>query len=148
MNHTERFTARMTVEPFNGLKIDLTANRMYSSNFTEYYTANPDGSLPADSARGRVFSGNFSMSYISLGTAFEKINDKVESSESFSLLKNEYRKIISQRLGDEYYNRTGVVLPSDSINTDYVAGYGPTSQEVLIPAFLAAYGEKQQIRLP
>ncbi len=142
MNHTERFTARMTVEPFNGLKIDLTANRMYSSNFTEYYTANPDGSLPADSARGRVFSGNFSMSYISLGTAFEKINDKVESSESFSLLKNEYRKIISQRLGDEYYNRTGVVLPSDSINTDYVAGYGPTSQEVLIPAFLAAYGGK------
>jgi len=142
MNHTERFTARMTVEPFNGLKIDLTANRMYSSNFTEYYTANPDGSLPADTARGRVFSGNFSMSYISLGTAFEKINDKVESSESFSLLKNEYRKVISQRLGDEYYNRTGTVLPSDSLNPDYVAGYGPTSQEVLIPAFLAAYGGK------
>jgi len=142
MNHTERFTARMTVEPFNGLKIDITANRMYSSNFTEYYTANLDGSLPADSARGRVFSGNFSMSYISLGTAFEKINDKVESSESFSLLKNEYRKTISHRLGDDYYERTGVVLPPDSTNTDYVSGYGPTSQEVLIPAFLAAYGGK------
>ena len=142
MNHTERFTARMTVEPFNGLKIDLTANRMYSSNFSEYYTANPDGSLPADSARGRVFSGNFSMSYISLGTAFERINDQVESSESFSLLKYEYRKIISHRLGDEYYNRTGMVLPADSSNTDYVSGYGPTSQDVLIPAFLAAYGGK------
>ncbi|MDF1575813.1 MAG: cell surface protein SprA [Bacteroidales bacterium] len=142
MNHTERFTARMTVEPFNGLKIDLTANRMYSSNFTEYYSANPDGSLPADSARGRVFSGNFSMSYISLGTAFEKIDDKVESSESFGLLKNEYRKTISQRLGNDYYERTGVLLPPDSSNTEYVSGYGPTSQEVLIPAFLAAYGGK------
>ncbi|MCD4711022.1 MAG: cell surface protein SprA, partial [Bacteroidales bacterium] len=140
MNHTERFTARMNIEPFNGLKIDLTANRMFSSNFSEYYTANPDGSLPADSARGRIFSGNFSMSYISLGTAFEKIDDKVESSESFDLLKNEYRKTISHRLGREYTNNTGVVLPPDSTNLDYVAGYGPTSQEVLIPAFLAAYG--------
>jgi cell surface protein SprA len=140
MNQTERFTGRMNIEPFSGLKIDLTANRMYSSNFSEYYTANPDGSLPADSARGRIFSGNFSMSYISLGTAFEKVNDKVESSESFYLLKNEYRKIISQRLGQEYSNDSGIDLPPDSSNTDYVSGYGPTSQDVLIPAFLAAYG--------
>ena len=140
MNHTERFTARMNIEPFSGLKIDLTANRMYSTNFTEYYTANPDGSLPGDSARGRIFSGNFSMSVITLGTSFEKIDDKVESSESFELLKNKYRQIISHRLGDAYSDRTGMALPPDSTNPDYVSGYGPTSQEVLIPAFLAAYG--------
>jgi len=140
MNHTERFTARMSIEPFNGLKIDLTSNRMYSSNFSEYYTANQDGSLPADSARGRIFSGNFSMSYITLGTSFEKIDENVESSSAFDLLKNEYRKTISQRRGDDYFNESGVDLPPDSTNSDYVAGYGPTSQDVLIPAFLAAYG--------
>jgi cell surface protein SprA len=140
MNHTDRFTARMSIEPFNGLKIDLTANRMYSSNFSEYYTANPDGSLPADSARGRIFSGNFSMSYITLGTSFEKINEKVESSEAFNLLKNEYRQTISQRLGSEYTEESGMVLPADGLNPGYVQGYGPTSQDVLIPAFLAAYG--------
>ncbi len=140
MNHTERFTARMSIEPFNGLKIDLTANRMYSSNFSEYYTAKPDGSLPADSARGRIFSGNFSMSYITLGTSFEKIDDNVESSSAFDLLKNEYRKTISQRRGDDYFNESGMELPPDSTNTDYLTGYGPTSQDVLIPAFLAAYG--------
>jgi cell surface protein SprA len=142
MNHTERFTARMNIEPFSGLKIDLTANRMYSTNFTEYYTANPDGSLPGDSARGRIFSGNFSMSVITLGTSFEKIDARVESSESFDLLKNKYRQIISHRLGDAYSDRTGMALPPDSTNPDYVSGYGPTSQEVLIPAFLAAYGGK------
>jgi len=139
MNHTERFTARMTIEPFNGLKIDLTANRMFSSNYSEYYTANPDGSLPADSARGTLYSGNFNISYITLGTAFEKINDNVESSEAFDLLKNEYRKTISQRLGRDYFDDSGVELPPDSINQGYVSGYGPTSQDVLIPAFLAAY---------
>lgn len=140
MNHTERFTARMNIEPFNGLKIDLTSNRMYSYNYSEYYTANADGSLPPDSARGKLYSGNFSMSVITLKTAFERINDQVESSESFDLLKNEYRQTISQRLGREYTENTGVVLPPDSANAGYVSGYGPTSQEVLIPAFLAAYG--------
>ncbi|MEA3460507.1 MAG: cell surface protein SprA [Bacteroidota bacterium] len=140
MNHTERFTARMNIEPFNGLKIDLTSNRMYSYNFSEYYTANMDGSLPADSLRGTLYSGSFSMSVISLRTAFEKIDDEVESSGSFDLLKNEYRATISQRLGREYTDNTGVVLPPDSTDADYVSGYGPTSQEVLIPAFLAAYG--------
>jgi len=145
MNHTERFTARMTIEPFNGLKIDLTSNRMYSSNFTEYYTymgdtLNGRPVLPSESERGKVFNGNFSMSYITLGTAFEKIDDRVESSGSFDLLKNEYRKIISERLGADYEENSGTGLPQDTLNPGYVSGFGPTSQEVLIPAFLAAYG--------
>ncbi len=148
MNHTERFTARMTIEPFNGLKIDLTSNRMYSTNYSEYYTANPDGSLPDESQRGSIFSGNFSMSYISLGTSFEKIDDKVESSSAFNLLKNEYRQTVSQRLGNDYTNNSGIVLPPDSIYPNYVAGYGPTSQEVLIPAFLAAYGGRSAENIP
>ncbi len=140
MNHTERFTGRMSIEPFNGLKIDLTSNRMYSYNYSEYYTANADGTLPPDSARGKYNTGNFSMSVITLKTAFEKIDDNVESSESFYLLQNDYRQTISQRLGQEYTENTGVVLPPDTANAGYVSGYGPTSQEVLIPAFLAAYG--------
>jgi len=140
MNNTERFTARMNIEPFNGLKIDLTANRMFASNYTEYYTANLDGTLPDEEFRGRVYSGNFSMSYISLLTAFEKIDNKVESSDSFEKLKNVYRKTISQRLADDYQAVSGITLPDDTANIGYKQGYGPTSQEVLIPAFLAAYG--------
>ena len=86
MNETNRFTARMNIEPFNGLKIDLTANRMEAFNRTEYYTANDQGELPDENLRGLVHSGNFSMSYISLLTAFEKIDNKVESSDSFEKL--------------------------------------------------------------
>ena len=126
MNQTERLTARMTIEPFNGLKIDLTGNRMFSSNYSEYFTANLDGSLPADSARGKLYSGNFSITYILLGTSFEKIDDNVESSEAFDLLKNEFRQIISQRWGSDYYDDSGVELPPDSTNQGYVTGYGPT----------------------
>ena len=136
LNNTERYTARANIEPFNGLKIDITANRMLTSNLTEYYTADASGNLPADTARGRTYSGNFSMSYLSFRTAFEEINDDVESSKIFLKLKDDYRKIISQRLGTEYEQRTGTVLPDSG---GYKMGYGPTSQEVLIPAFLAAY---------
>jgi cell surface protein SprA len=139
MNQTERFTARASIEPFNGLKIDLTASRMFSSNLSEYYTADAYGNLPADTARGRVYSGNFSMSYISLGTAFEKIDDEVESSKTFLKLKDDYRKEISYRLAQDYMARTGRVLEDSA---GYYEGFGPTSQEVLIPAFLAAYGRR------
>jgi cell surface protein SprA len=139
MNTTERFTARANFEPFNGLKIDLTANRNFSSNLTEYYTADIYGNLPPDSARGRTYSGNFSMSYISLGTSFERIDDKVESSNTFVKLKDDYRKTISRRLAFDYMEKTGRVLEDSA---GYYEGFGPTSQEVLIPAFLAAYGDR------
>ena len=144
MNSTERFTARVNIEPFNGLKIDLTGNRMFTTNLSEYYTANMFGGLPADTARGRVYSGNFSMSYISLGTSFEKIDDQVESSKTFLKLKEDYRKIISERLALDYMERTGVVLDDSA---GYYEGFGPTSQDVLIPAFLAAYGDKDPERI-
>jgi len=149
MNKTTRFTARANIEPFNGLKIDLTANHMYSDNRSEYYIADEYGNLPADSTRGRVHSGNFSMSYISLGTAFEKIDSEVEGSETFSRLKgndqSNYRMDISERLGVEHYGVPVNELPRDS--SGYVEGYGPTSQAVLIPAFLAAYGDQDVNRI-
>jgi cell surface protein SprA len=140
LNNTERFTARANIEPFNGLKIDLTANRMFSSNLSEYYTADSLGNLPSADERGRIHSGNFSMSYMSWRTAFEGIDDEVESSKTFGKLKNEYRQIVSQRLGAEFLENGGTPPNDSTVVPGYFPGYGPTSQEVLIPAFLAAYG--------
>ncbi len=140
MNNTERFTFRANIEPFNGLKIDITANRMFASNLSEYYTAAEDGSLPNPDSRGLREGGNFSMSYISLGTSFEKIDSEVDNSGTFNRLKNDYRMSISERLGVDYYGVPVDQLPRDS--TGYVEGYGSTSQAVLIPAFLAAYGDE------
>ena len=142
MNQTERFTFRANIEPFNGLKIDLTSNRMYATNLGEYYTVDDSGNLPPSSERGLRYGGNFSMSYISIGTAFEKIDSDVDDSETFDLLQNEYRIDISQRLGADYTESTGITLPPDSIDSRYVQGFGPSSQAVLIPAFMAAYGNE------
>jgi cell surface protein SprA len=144
-NVSERFNFRANVEPIKGLRIDLTGNMSKSENETEFYTSDGNGILPAEDERGYVRSGNFSISYFSWGTAFEPLTNNVDSSASFDYLKDEARRLVSSRLASDYYNKTGTFL-SDSAG--YYEGYGPTSQEVLIPAFLAAYGYRDARNVP
>lgn len=135
---------RSMIEPFPGMRIDLNADRRYLQGISSYYIADYNGNFP-DSTRNRMVNGNFSISVISWGTAFEKIsksNDYV--SPTFEAFRNN-TVIISERRAaermkaDPGYNpdidpETG--LP---IEGPYKSGYGETSREVLIPAFLAAY---------
>ncbi|MFC2116153.1 cell surface protein SprA [Bacteroidota bacterium] len=146
MNHSNTFNIRSTVEPLPGLRIDLTANRNYTENLNEYYIADINGNFP-DSTRSRQQTGNFSMSYITLGTAFEKIySDENFASETFNKFKDEYRLIISRRLAnDRFQGGDYSMIPNDS--TGYYDGYGPNSQAVVIPAFLAAYGNRDVNRI-
>ncbi len=145
MNLSERFNFRANIEPFTGLRIDLTGNMSKSENETELFTSDGSGNLPPPDERGRVQSGNFSMTFLSWGTAFEPLTSTVDSSISFNYLKNDARKVISKRLGNEYFARTGTFLPDSA---GYSVGYGPTSQDVLIPAFLAAYGYQSADKVP
>jgi cell surface protein SprA len=141
MNSTEKINFRAAFEPFNGLQVDITANRSYAENLNEFYIADRFGNLPPPDERGRRLSGNFSMTYLSWRTAFERIYTKDQdiTSRSFNLLKDTYRQEISQRLGKEYMEETGMTLQDSA---GYFEGFGPNSQQVLIPAFLAAYGQK------
>ncbi|MCF8225084.1 MAG: cell surface protein SprA [Bacteroidales bacterium] len=148
LNYSERFNFRANVEPIKGLRIDVTGNMSVSENETEFFTADENGNLPSPQDRGRVQSGNFNMSYFSWGTAFESLAPSmVDSSGAFNYLKNEARKIISNRLADEYYNKSGIYL-ADSSGSGFYDGYGPTSQQVLVPAFLAAYGYRSADNVP
>jgi cell surface protein SprA len=137
-------SARSTVEPFPGLRIDLTADRRYNEAVSAYYIADRNGNFP-DSLRNRLVSGNFTISVISWGTAFEKIsknNDYV--SPTFEAFKK-YTEIISERRATERTKRDPVYDPGidpltgDPVDGPYKSGYGKTSREVLIPAFIAAY---------
>ncbi len=158
MTHSEDLNIRATLEPIKGLRIDLNANRRYTNNISEYYL------FDGEHFRG-VFntmeSGSFSMSFNTLATAFDKVEKKGSyRSKTFDqFLEN--RTTISRRLGD---NRQGSTYPSTGQyegtaiaglpyqpdgypNLGYPAttgtdGYGLTSQEVMIPAFLAAYSGK------
>jgi cell surface protein SprA len=143
MNHSNTFNFRSTVEPLPGLRIDINANRNYLENINEYYIADVNGNFP-DSTRSRQMTGNFSMSTITLGTAFEKVySNENFASATFNKFKDEYRRQISLRLANERAKAGDGYLPQeiDSL-PGYYDGYGPGSQAVLIPAFLAAYGKR------
>jgi cell surface protein SprA len=76
-------------------------------------------------------SGNYTISFFSLGSAFSKDNDE-HISKIFEEFGNN-RSGVSQELADEYSQRNpGADNP--------IQGFGNASQEVLIPAFLEAYG--------
>ena len=143
-NNKLDLSVRSNVEPFPGLRIDFNADRRFLENVSSYYVADFNGHFP-DSTRNRIISGNFSISIVSWGTSFEKItkeNDYV--SPTFEAFK-ENIIIISERRAaerkkiDPGYDPDIDPLTGNAIEGPYKSGYGSTSREVLIPAFIAAY---------
>jgi cell surface protein SprA len=128
--NTKNFNARANLEPLPDMKIELTGNRNVARNTSEFYRWNDvtgqfEGQSPME-------TGNFSMSIITWKTAFRK-DDKNNVSETFQQFLNN-RPSVSAQLGQE--------AGTQALGTGYYQGFGPTSQQVLIPAFLSAYSGK------
>lgn len=143
MGHVEGFSFRSNISPLNSLKIDLTASRNFTNNISKYYIHDGEEFV----AHNTIIGGNFTMTFQSWKSAFAKDIKEGDNyiSEAFEQFKDN-RKIISRRLAQQ---RMGSRLPGSipyDPNTNnepgYSSGYGSTSQEVLIPAFLAAYSGK------
>jgi len=145
-SYNNRFdiSARATVEPFPGMRIDVSADRRFQETASMYYIADRNGNFP-DSTRNKNIYGTFSISVISWGTAFEKIsknNDYV--SQTFEAFKKNLTVISARRAAERVIKDPGYdpnVDPStgEQIGGEYKSGYGQTSREVMIPAFIAAY---------
>ena len=133
------------IEPFPGLRIDFNSDRRYLEAVSSYYIADYNGNFP-DSTRNQIISGNFSISIISWGTSFEKISkDRMTMclphlkllKKILLLFRNEGLKKDRELIPDMI--RILILLTGEPVEGPYKSGYGPTSREVLIPAFLAAY---------
>jgi len=128
----EDYHLKATLEPIPSLRIELTGfktqDQTYQTNFKYLTTTNTFDNLAP------ITSGDYSISYLSIKTAFSKESGINNTSAPFQkFLAN--RTIISRRLGQANPNSA----PSAG---DYADGYGPNSQNVLVPAFLAAYTGK------
>lgn len=131
---SQNLTARATLEPFPDLRVELTANRTYSLNHSEFYRWDPVyGDYRPQSP---TESGMFSISIISWKTAFKKDNKEDHSSQVFQQFLNN-RAVISQRLGTENPFSLG------QLPTGFADGYSNGQQDVMIPAFVAAYTGKR-----
>lgn len=127
---SEVFNGRANLEPIKYLKIELTANRSINRNYQSFFRFNPEtGAFESQSPNE---TGQFSASILTWPTAF--IRDEEDSFNSqiwqdFLLGRLE----ISERLNAETYR-----LDAPEV-TGYYLGWGATSQQVTIPAFIAAY---------
>jgi cell surface protein SprA len=139
-NRSENLTLRSTVEPVKQFRIELTANRMSSNSHTEYFRW--DDSMNDFNSFSPNESGSYSITFNSFATAFRGDNDDYESA-TFKEFRNN-RLIIAKQLAAQNSNFNGGIDPITGYPTEYAdtvltGGYGATSQEVMIPAFLAAY---------
>ena len=128
--HSETFKATALVEPFPGLKINVAADRQLVRN-----RAVQVNTITDESPNGlTTMDGSFSMSYLAIGTAFKPMDKNGEyHSEVFDRFL-QYRYLMQERLNNQYHP---------------VQGYGANTDDVLVPAFIAAYCGKdpQKTRL-
>ena len=133
LTNSETLNLRGTLEPFKGFRIELTANRTKTNNVQEIYRFDSD--LGDYDSFNSIENGSHSISFISWNSAFIKDDDNYSNATFQQFRQN--REIIANRLAESNPYDNSIV---DS--TGYPFGYQSTSQEVLIPAFLAAYSGK------
>ena len=132
-NTNKQLNITATAQPLPDLTIDLVAERQFSSSYQETFKIIPDitnGGLRYDQLLGNNL-GNFSISTVMIGTAFGKSDEF--TSENFEQFK-ENRITIANRLVSDRGDVPGT-LDEDG----FPAKYGKTQQDVLLPAFFAAY---------
>ena len=149
-NQSTNLTLRSTIEPIKQFRIELNASKITSSNNQEYFRW--DNINNGFNSFSPTESGSYSVSFISLPTAFTSNNDDYSSS-TFAKFRG-YRADIANRLASENPNFNGSISPVTGFPVEYsisngdtilTGGYGSTSQDVMIPAFLAAYGGKSSL---
>ena len=132
--NSNSLNGRATIEPYNNFRIELTANRNYTNNYKTFYRADSLGNFKNYSESEQ---GSFSMSYLTWNTAFVSNDETDFSNKNFENFKN-YLMTIANRLSKE--NPNSDFNKRDSLG--FPDGYSMTSQDVMIPSFLAAYGGK------
>ncbi len=113
--HLNKLDATITVEPFRDFDIEFIGNKTYTKSSSQQLDV-VDNVL--NTSAPVTDYGNFSISSNMIKTSFKNTN------VNFQKFK-ENRAIIAQRLAQN----TG----------ESIIGFGETSQQVMLPAFLAAY---------
>ncbi|SFO16556.1 cell surface protein SprA [Chitinophaga sp. YR627] len=139
---TQRWQLQAQLEPVNDLRIDLSMTKSFSKTHTELFkNVNVNDSLgfqhlsPYD-------AGGFEISYVAIKTIFGGIDNETGTTKTFNDFQR-YRLNISNRLAAQNpYNSDPGVPTNNPKDPTYRYGYGRYAQDVLVPAFLAAYTGK------
>ena len=128
--NTKRLDFTADYKPVKNLTIDFTARKQESYNLSEQY----DVSNGMYNSRSPYEFGYFEISTNMINTSF--FRSDVNGSEAFERFKDN-RLAVANRLATE--RGIDITNPNNLDQYGYPKGYSRTSQEVLAPAFLAAY---------
>ncbi|MDX2003237.1 MAG: cell surface protein SprA [Chitinophagales bacterium] len=136
---SKNLSIKGALEPFRDFRVDLTITRTESQNYSEYFKKQFSSDVNY-SHLVPITTGSYSISFINVKTLFQKVNAQ-GTTQAFIDFEN-YRSVISNRLADQNSNSQGFFENPDTAGVflqNYRQGYGPYSQDVMIPAFIAAY---------
>jgi cell surface protein SprA len=129
-SYREELKVEATVEPFRDFTVDMNLSRSFSKNSSSMFKDTTGSGKFAN--LNPYAGGGFEITFISYQTMFKKFSATTPG-ETF-LQFEQFREVLSKRLGSANPYSGG------QVNTDnYFKGYGRYAQDVLIPAFIAAY---------
>jgi cell surface protein SprA len=133
--HNNQLKFNATAQPLKDLTIDIFADKQYTNNYRETFkvTQQDDITFEYLNLLGNT-QGNFSMSSMMIGTFFSSGNK--DQSPNFERFK-ENRGVIATRLAS-----LNPLANNTLDNIGFPEAFGKTSQQVLLPAFIAAYTGK------
>ncbi len=137
--HFDKLDYNFSLKPAKDLNIEITGNKINTRSLAQqldirFDSTDPGGNGFIDESIPAFITGNFSTSYSMFSTAF-KSGDQL-----FNQLRVN-RIAISRRLGEQAgidVDDPANINPLDGT----VLGFGTSSQDVLLPSFLAAYSGK------
>ncbi len=137
-NFEQRINVTAQLEPVRDLIIDLNLDKTFTKEYSELFK----DTIGNGTMRhlNPLASGGFSVSYIAFNTLFEKQSPN-EVSNLFKTFENN-RIIVSRRVAaaNPYWQS---LAASQKFTPDgFARGYGRYAQDVLVPAFIAAYTGK------
>jgi cell surface protein SprA len=134
-SYNQRLSITAQLEPIRDLNISVNMSKTFNKNYSETFK-DTTGTGKGFGHLSPYAGGGFEVSYIAFKTLFGAF-DPNKLSATFIKFQD-YRQIISQRLGKENPNSGGNTNPGDA----YAYGYNRYATDVLIPAFIAAYTGK------
>ncbi|CAH0995259.1 hypothetical protein EMA8858_01379 [Emticicia aquatica] len=125
----KKFSYRTTIEPTKDFRIQITGNMSRGDTYQEYFTGNDDGTF---SSKSPVRNGNYGMSFWGFRTAFYRMNTDSGSNYQYKVFDDMIK--LRNDIFENYKNgKTGSEIQ-----------YDKNSQDILIPAFFAAYSGKSE----
>lgn len=132
--YNEKLNITAQVSPFRDFNIDINLDKTFDKQYSELYK---DTTGHSGLARLNPYAlGSFNVSYIAFQTLFKPFNPN-EVSETFQRFESNRALLAAKLAGLNPYGAT-----PDPNDPGYFKGYGRYAQDVVIPAFLAAYTNK------